>query len=208
MRAKRARYQQGTIRKVPRANGSAWEVRFSETTGGTRKRKTLDFPFNSEYQMKRQSGNAVVRDVELRIGPVLVLKLTVRYVVPCRVDPVHGDIPVIRCWPDVLQEGHEAVVLPLPSLCHMDSVMVARIRVCHSSNHVEVAGVFPRMSPAWMGSAVEWAAGHPPRQEVPPLHGEEPVTFAPATTDCPLRTMGHVLPELLPCDTHVSQVGA
>ena len=82
MRAKRARYQQGTIRKVPRANGSAWEVRFSETTGGTRKRKTLDFPFNSEYQMKRQSGNAVVRDVELRIGPVLVLKLTVRYVVP------------------------------------------------------------------------------------------------------------------------------
>lgn len=43
MRAKRARYQQGTIRKVERANGFAWEVRFSETVNGKRIRKTLCF---------------------------------------------------------------------------------------------------------------------------------------------------------------------
>ena len=44
MRAKRARYQQGTIRKVERANGFAWEVRFSQSVNGKRTRKTIIFP--------------------------------------------------------------------------------------------------------------------------------------------------------------------
>jgi integrase len=43
LRAKRARYQQGNIRKVDRANGFAWEVRFSETVNGKRKQKSLYF---------------------------------------------------------------------------------------------------------------------------------------------------------------------
>ncbi len=41
MRAKRARYQQGSIRKVNRANGTAWEVRFSEQQNGKRYQKSL-----------------------------------------------------------------------------------------------------------------------------------------------------------------------
>src|ERR1017187_3717374 len=32
MRTKRTRYQQGSIRRVPRATGFAWEVRFSSGT--------------------------------------------------------------------------------------------------------------------------------------------------------------------------------
>lgn len=43
MRAKRARYQQGSIRKVSRATGHAWEVRFSEWRAGKRHQRTLTF---------------------------------------------------------------------------------------------------------------------------------------------------------------------
>ena len=43
MREKRPRYQQGSIKKVSRAKGFAWEVRFSETVNGKRTRKTLCF---------------------------------------------------------------------------------------------------------------------------------------------------------------------
>ena len=35
----RNRYQQGSIRKVPRANGFAWEYRYYVTSGGKRKLK-------------------------------------------------------------------------------------------------------------------------------------------------------------------------
>ena len=41
LKSKRARYQQGTIREVARANGSAWEVRFSYTENGKRTPKSL-----------------------------------------------------------------------------------------------------------------------------------------------------------------------
>jgi integrase len=41
MKAKRARYQQGSIRKVSRTKGHAWEVRFSEWKGGKRHQRTL-----------------------------------------------------------------------------------------------------------------------------------------------------------------------
>jgi integrase len=43
LRTKRARYQQGSIKKVQRVNGFAWEVRFSNTVNGKRTRKTLCF---------------------------------------------------------------------------------------------------------------------------------------------------------------------
>ncbi|MDE3201736.1 MAG: hypothetical protein KGN79_12540, partial [Acidobacteriota bacterium] len=40
---KQSRYQQGSIRKVPRATGFAWEVRFSEWQNGKRHQRTLTF---------------------------------------------------------------------------------------------------------------------------------------------------------------------
>lgn len=43
MRTTRTRYQQGTIRKVERAKGFAWEVRFCETVNGKQVRKTMTF---------------------------------------------------------------------------------------------------------------------------------------------------------------------
>jgi integrase len=64
LRAKRARYQQGTIRKVPRANGFAWEVRFSETVNGNRKRKTLCFP-SDEYPTESSVRKAIQTQVTL-----------------------------------------------------------------------------------------------------------------------------------------------
>ena len=48
MKTKRSRYQQGTIRKISRANGFAWELRFSETIDGKQKQKSLYFDGN-EY---------------------------------------------------------------------------------------------------------------------------------------------------------------
>jgi integrase len=47
LKTKRARYQQGSIKKVARAKGFAWEVRFSSTVNGTRTRKTLIFESDS-----------------------------------------------------------------------------------------------------------------------------------------------------------------
>jgi integrase len=43
VKSRRARYQQGSIRKVARANGFAWEVRFSEWTDGKRHQRTQIF---------------------------------------------------------------------------------------------------------------------------------------------------------------------
>ena len=39
MKITRNRYQQGSIRKVPRAKGFAWEYRYYVTSGGKRKLK-------------------------------------------------------------------------------------------------------------------------------------------------------------------------
>jgi integrase len=64
LRAKRARYQQGTIRKVERANGFAWEVRFSETVNGTRKRKTICFE-SDEYPTEASVRTAIQTQVVL-----------------------------------------------------------------------------------------------------------------------------------------------
>jgi len=41
LRAKRTRYQQGSIKMVPRAKGFAWEARFSDTVNDKRTRKAF-----------------------------------------------------------------------------------------------------------------------------------------------------------------------
>lgn len=64
MRAKRARYQQGTIRKVPRTNGFAWEVRFSQSVNGKRSRKTLCFA-PDEYPSEASVRKAIQSQVAL-----------------------------------------------------------------------------------------------------------------------------------------------
>jgi integrase len=64
LKAKRPRYQQGTIRKVERANGFAWEVRFSETDKGQRKQKSLYFP-SDEYPTEGSVRRAIQQQVTL-----------------------------------------------------------------------------------------------------------------------------------------------
>ena len=41
--AKRSQYQQGSIRKVRKAKGYAWEVRFSDWQNGKRYQRTMTF---------------------------------------------------------------------------------------------------------------------------------------------------------------------
>ena len=43
MSTKRSQYQQGSIRKVRKAKGYAWEVRFSERLNGKRFQRTMTF---------------------------------------------------------------------------------------------------------------------------------------------------------------------
>jgi integrase len=65
LKAKKARYQQGSIRKVRRASGYAWEVRFSETIGGKRKQKSLYFPVDAEYPNETAVRKAIAANVVL-----------------------------------------------------------------------------------------------------------------------------------------------
>lgn len=65
MKAKRARYQQGSIRKVSRATGSAWEVRFSATVNGKRTQKSLYFPAD-EYKTEA----SVRKAIQLQVAQV------------------------------------------------------------------------------------------------------------------------------------------
>jgi len=70
VKAKRARYQQGSIRKVPRATGHAWEVRFSEWKAGKRHQRTLTFDA-AEYPTKKDVRKAMeltVSQVNAEIG--------------------------------------------------------------------------------------------------------------------------------------------
>jgi integrase len=64
LKAKRARYQQGTIRKIARANGFAWEVRFSETINGKQRQKSLYFQ-SDEYPTKASVRKATQLQVAL-----------------------------------------------------------------------------------------------------------------------------------------------
>ncbi len=58
MKAKRTRYQQGSIRKVQRATGYAWEVRFSEWKGGKRHQRTLTLD-GAEYPTEKEARRAI-----------------------------------------------------------------------------------------------------------------------------------------------------
>ena len=64
LKVKRSRYQQGTIRKVERANGFAWEVRFSDTVNGKRTRKTLCFE-SDKYPTEGSVRKAIQTQVAL-----------------------------------------------------------------------------------------------------------------------------------------------
>lgn len=64
MKTKRARYQQGTIRKIPRANGFAWEVRFSDTVNGKQHQKSLYFQ-SDEYPTKTSVRKSIQQQVAL-----------------------------------------------------------------------------------------------------------------------------------------------
>jgi integrase len=64
LKTKRARYQQGSIKKVPRATGFAWEVRFSSTVNGKRTRKTLIFEAD-KYPTEAFVRNAIQTQVAL-----------------------------------------------------------------------------------------------------------------------------------------------
>jgi integrase len=63
--ARRARYQQGSIRKVERAKGFAWEVRFSEWKNGKRHQRTLTFD-PAEYPTEKD----VRKGLELTVSQV------------------------------------------------------------------------------------------------------------------------------------------
>jgi integrase len=62
VRAKRPRYQQGSIRKVARAKGHAWEVRFSEWRNGKRYQRTLTFD-PAEYPTEKDVRTALEQTV-------------------------------------------------------------------------------------------------------------------------------------------------
>src|SRR3974377_1966193 len=64
LRTKKARYQQGSIRKIKRATGWAWELRFSETVNGTRKQKSLYFD-GSEYPTEASVRKATQNEVAM-----------------------------------------------------------------------------------------------------------------------------------------------
>lgn len=65
MRAKRARYQQGSIRKVDRANGAAWEVRFSEQRNGKRYQKSVYYDVGAKYPTQASVRKALQTQVVL-----------------------------------------------------------------------------------------------------------------------------------------------
>ncbi|MGA7524516.1 MAG: site-specific integrase [Acidobacteriaceae bacterium] len=62
MRIHRSRYQKGSIRRVPRANGFAWEVRFSESLNGKRRQKCLTFD-PSEYPTEASVRKSIEQQV-------------------------------------------------------------------------------------------------------------------------------------------------
>ncbi len=58
MRVKRSQYQQGSIRKVRKAKGYAWEVRFSEWLNGKRFQRTMTFQ-GTEYPKEADVRKAI-----------------------------------------------------------------------------------------------------------------------------------------------------
>ncbi len=70
MKITRNRYQQGSIRKVPRAKGFAWEYRYYVTSDGKRKLKMQTFSgklYATEADVRRAVG---ARVPDLKVGTV------------------------------------------------------------------------------------------------------------------------------------------
>jgi len=64
MKLSKARYQQGSISRIPRANGYAWRVRFSALEGGKRRQKSLTFSgvdYQSESEVRKAIELAVIQ---------------------------------------------------------------------------------------------------------------------------------------------------
>jgi integrase len=58
MKTKKARYQQGSVRRVERAKGFAWEVRFSEMNEGKRHQRTQIFD-GAQYKTEKDVRKAI-----------------------------------------------------------------------------------------------------------------------------------------------------
>src|SRR3978361_2070617 len=63
MRVNRDRYQHGSVRKVPRSQGFAWEFRFYQTVDGARKLKVQTFDA-AKYPTERDVRMAVAPQLE------------------------------------------------------------------------------------------------------------------------------------------------
>jgi hypothetical protein len=53
-----SQYQQGSIGKVRKAKGYAWEVRFSEWLNGKRYQRSMTFQ-STEYPKEAEGGNSI-----------------------------------------------------------------------------------------------------------------------------------------------------
>ena len=62
MKAKKARYQKGSIKRVRRAHGYAWEVGFSDWKGGKRYQRTLTFD-GAQYRTEKDVRKAIELNV-------------------------------------------------------------------------------------------------------------------------------------------------
>ena len=65
MKTRRAQYPKGSIRRVFRANGFAWEVRFSEYLNGKRRQKCMTFA-PSDYPTEASVRKAIEQQVILQ----------------------------------------------------------------------------------------------------------------------------------------------
>ena len=62
MKAKKARYQKGSIKRVRRAHGYAWEVRFNDWKDGKRYQRTLTFD-GAQYRTEKDVRKAIELNV-------------------------------------------------------------------------------------------------------------------------------------------------
>lgn len=97
MKTRRPRYQQGSIKRVARANGHAWEVRFSETVSGKRRQRceTCD-------------GNQYPAEASVRVEIELTVSQINAGTAGERADATFSTITAI-CRTDYLPVGNAAV---------------------------------------------------------------------------------------------------
>ena len=118
MSLQKSRYQQGSITRIPRANGYAWRVRFSEWSGGKRTQKSLTFsgleyPNESdvrkaiELAVSQQNRDTEKAKVEAVFGDIIGLyrtehlpglehstRQTNTYLLTSYIEPMFKDVPI------------------------------------------------------------------------------------------------------------------